>query len=147
MTLNARLYKLYERTNKPIGYFGNAAAILSLLGSAAIWFSGNLDRLWPFVAITAVVASVAMAARMYYMQMQIIEKDKAFNSLMDIKGQDMVSDLRARVASKPEIVSIAELTSAIHLLGDAGADKKAVDDLLFLVSELEKLQRQQKPDN
>ena len=143
MTFKSGIYKFYERTKNPINYLGNLAAALSFFGGAAIWLFANLDGYWPLVAYTAIVSTAIMAARVYYLQHQLREINGTGDKLRYGQGEIVLATLKAIIATKPEKLSIIDLTSAISSLKEAGLDQKAVDDVLFKISILEELRRQQ----
>ena len=146
MALQTRIYNFTKRFDKPIAHFANVLTVLSFFGGAAIWLFDNLDGFWPLITAMALIAALAMAARMRYLQIQLAEIDKAVNRLLDSQSEIMSSGLRDLIASKPKIVSFADFTSAVHSLKEAGADPKAVDNMISEISRIERLQRQQKPD-
>lgn len=143
MTFKSGIYKFYERTKNPINYLGNLAAALSFFGGAALWFFANLDGYWPLVSYTAIFATAIMAARVHYLQIQLREINGALGKLEHGQGEIMLATMKALIATKPEKLSITDITSAVHSLKEAGADPKAIEDLLFKISILEKLQNQQ----
>jgi len=123
--------------NNLISNLANFLTVFSFLGAAAIWFSENLDRFWPFVALLAITSAALMAICLSQAKEEISQVTDAFNSLYSSYSDFLSERMGADAKNNPEIFTHTRIAVIAGVLRTVKKDPKEIDKLIKRLSEIE----------
>ncbi len=138
MITKENINAFFSSNNHLISKLADTLTVISFIGVATISFSENLDRLWPFVALLAIAASVLMAICLSQAKKEVLQITQTFNDLYSSYSDLLSKTVATDAKNNPESFTVARIAAIAGVMRTIKKDPEEIDEFIRRLSERSK---------